>query len=307
MRCRASRGAVYRRDRPCCEVMIKLTYLGVAGWRFRAGDSSLLIDPYFTRLSMLQVLFGHAVPDAQAIAKYTPAAQWILVSHAHYDHLMDVPEAARLAGAQVMASSQSVHLMDILGIDEPHRTCIYPGDMLQCGEFRVEVYESQHRKILGGIPYVGPLAEGLAPPLRARDYRMDRQLSFRITTRDLRVLVASGIEAEPQVKADVLIVGADAARRQLRTLLDATRPRLVLPNHWDDVFRPLSQPLRPMRVPPSSYIPTLRRISLEAFARRVCDLSPKTAVFIPRISWETDIETFTVCPDRGSEGGVTVV
>ena len=32
--------------------MLTLTYLGVAGWQLQAGRSSLLVDPYFTRLPL---------------------------------------------------------------------------------------------------------------------------------------------------------------------------------------------------------------------------------------------------------------
>jgi L-ascorbate metabolism protein UlaG (beta-lactamase superfamily) len=212
---------------------------------------------------------------------------------------MDVPEAARLTGAQVLASPQSIELLRILGVDGSYLRAISSGDVIECGDLRVEVYLSRHRRIFGGIPYLGPLRDGLTPPLRARDYRMDFQVSFRITAGDIRLLIASGIDDEPPTRAEVLLVGADATRRQLHPILDAVRPRLVLPNHWDDMFRPLTRPLRPMHVPPTGRIPSLRRISLDAFARSVCDLSPDSMVLIPRIFGPMDVEE--LIPRRSPE------
>ncbi len=260
---------------------ITLRYLGAAGWHFEHPDGRLLIDPYFTRLPLRQVALGRAIPDAAAIAHHTPPAGHLLVTHAHYDHLMDVPEAARLTGASIYASPQGCALLALLGVPADRLRGIGPGDALACGPFRVTVYRSRHRRIFGRIPYTGPLRPGLRPPLQARDYRMDSLLSFRVEAEGVSVLVASGIEAEPAVQADVLLIGADASPARLGAILAGCRPRLVLPNHWDDMFQPLDRPVRPMIVPPAGLIPTLRRIDLAAFASRVRALSPETAVLIP--------------------------
>jgi hypothetical protein len=110
---------------------------------------------------------------------------------------------------------------------------------------------------------------------------MDVQFSFLITAGGLRVLLASGVREEPQVEVDVLLVGADANREQLAAILDATQPRCVLPNHWDDMFRPLSGNARPMMSPPTVLIPTFRRVNLQAFARTVRELRPGCEVILP--------------------------
>jgi len=261
---------------------LSLCYLGVAGWRIRAGDASLLLDPYFTRLSMRAVLLGRARPNLDLIRRSTPPADAILVTHPHYDHMMDVPEAARLTAAMVYASPQGADLLERLGTPARQLCPIHPGDHLACGPFEIEVYASQHRLIFGGVPYIGPLMRELRPPLRAADYRMDVQFSLRITMGGLRVLLASGIQDEPPAEAEVLLVGADASRDQLAAILDATRPRCVMPNHWDDLFAPLDRPERPMITPPAGLIPSLKRIDLAAFARLVKQLQPGCEVILPK-------------------------
>jgi L-ascorbate metabolism protein UlaG (beta-lactamase superfamily) len=261
---------------------LSLCYLGAAGWRIRAGDASLLIDPYFTRLSMRAMLFGKARPDIDLIRRSTPPADAILVTHPHYDHMMDVPEAARLTAAMVYASPQGTDLLELLGTPARQLCPIHPGNKLACGPFEIEVYASAHRLILGGVPYAGPLRRGLRPPLRAADYRIDVQFSLRITVGGLRVLLASGIRDEPPVEAEVLLVGADAGQEQLATILRATKPRCVMPNHWDDMFAPLNGRERPMITPPAGPIPSLKRIDLAAFARLVKQLQPGCEVILPK-------------------------
>jgi hypothetical protein len=96
------------------------------------------------------------------------------------------------------------------------------------------------------------------------------------------VLVASGIDEEPSVEAEVLLVGADANDDQLGAILGAVHPRLVLPNHWDDMFRPLSQPVRPMLVPPPTLIPRMQCIDLRAWQRLVTAIAPDARVIVPQ-------------------------
>lgn len=260
---------------------LSLSYLGAAGWRFRLDGASLLIDPYFTRLSMRAMLLGRAVPDIDLIRRSTPSADVILVTHSHYDHLMDVPEAARITAAPVYTSCQGADLLEHLGVPTRQIYPIHPGDHLALGPFEVEVFATPHRLIFGRVPYEGPLRRGLKPPLRAADYRMDFQFSFLISMNGLRLLLASGIRDEPPVEADVLLVGADASRTQLETMLRASRPRYVLPNHWDDMFLSLGGSARPMITPPAGLIPTFRRIDLRAFARTVLELQPGCEVILP--------------------------
>jgi L-ascorbate metabolism protein UlaG (beta-lactamase superfamily) len=263
--------------------MVHITYLGTAGWHLTDGDYNLVIDPYFTRLSMSTLVFGRAVPDTRLIEKHMPPADALLVTHPHYDHIMDVPEAARITGAPVWASPQGCELLQLLKVPDTQICAMNAGDVLPFGPFSVEVYESQHRIVFGSIPYSGPLKKGVRAPLRGGDYRMDVQYSFRVTVGDQRILVTSGVDDEPAVEAEVILVGADTTRDQLAKILNAVRPRFVLPNHWDDMFRPLSKPTRTMMTPPPTRIPIFKRINLEAWRGLVDELAPDAQILIPRL------------------------
>jgi L-ascorbate metabolism protein UlaG (beta-lactamase superfamily) len=260
---------------------LTLRYLGVAGWELRTPAHCLLVDPLFTRVPLWKVAIGRAVPDVQAIrARTPPAAGLVLVTHPHYDHIMDAPQVARLTGAVVAASSQGCDLLAVLGVPATQRRPITHGDTLTHGDFTVEVHRTPHRIMFGQVPYAGPLHAHLRPPLRASDYRIDQHFSFRISVGGTRILVASGIDDEPPVEANVLLVGADASRGQLARILGAVKPRLVMPNHWDDMFRPLSKPVRPS-IKPTRGLTIPRRIDLNTWARLVEELAPGAHVVIP--------------------------
>jgi L-ascorbate metabolism protein UlaG (beta-lactamase superfamily) len=205
---------------------------------------------------------------------------------------MDVPAAAEFSGASILASPQGCDLLSILGVPAAKFNSISPGQAIDTGDFRVQVYETRHRKVFGSIPYYGPLKGNLKPPLRPGDYRMDMQYSFLISVNAIRVLVTSGINDEPAVPADVLLVGPDATYDQLARIVEGVMPRLILPNHWDDMFQSLDRPVRPMIVPPPELFSPLKRINLDQFQKNLVRIAPTAKVIIPEyfVPYALDIE-----------------
>ena len=121
----------------------------------------------------------------------------------------------------------------------------------------------------------------LKPPLRLRDYRMDSCLSFLISFHGRRILVWSSIGTENAEAADVLICRAVSGERWYARMMASVQPRLVIPSHWDDMFRPLSEPPRPYFSPPRLALPPLRRIDLGEFERKIKKAKPDCEVLLP--------------------------
>jgi beta-lactamase family protein len=93
---------------PPCRGEVRFTYLGVGGFLIRSGGDALLTAPSFTHPGLLAVATPHwpihtdsAIVDLELHRLLGPdlrlldSVQAILVGHAHYDHLMDVPLLAR--------------------------------------------------------------------------------------------------------------------------------------------------------------------------------------------------------------------
>jgi L-ascorbate metabolism protein UlaG (beta-lactamase superfamily) len=117
---------------------------------------------------------------------------------------------------------------------------------------------------------------------------------------DLRVLDWSSASPHSAVQADVLCVFPFGSRGDLQALLEAVRPRLVIPLHWDNLFRPLSRPLRPFFQPPRWALPPLQRCDLIEFARGVESLQPGTEVLVPEAFRAYDLS----CRHPPNEPGV---
>ena len=264
-------------------------WLGVAGIELRVDDHTLVIDPFLTRPPIWRMWFGRLRPDRELIAKKIPTCDYVLVTHAHWDHLMDVPDVARNTGARVLGSQNSCRLMLTCGVPEDKIRQIKVGDRLTLGEFQVEVFPAEHVRI--PCPLQGPVASELAPPLRARDYRMDEMYCYRVSVGRYELVTDPGVTPEDGVAAEVLFVHPYRKEGYYETLLQRVRPRIVIPYHWDDFFRSLAKPLRPLPIlwlARWTFLP-LARVNLLGFKWMIEDKKPGTRVLAPEVFCAYDL------------------
>jgi hypothetical protein len=83
---------------PAYRTEVQVKYLGAGGVVIKRGDDVLLTAPFFSNPSILRVAFGEIAPRKDQIDRFLAppgnglaGATAVLVGHAHYDHLMDVP------------------------------------------------------------------------------------------------------------------------------------------------------------------------------------------------------------------------
>lgn len=265
---------------------IHFRWLGAAGIELSYGSESLvseslLIDPFFTRPPFWRLWFGRVASNPALIPASLPRCDHILVSHAHYDHLMDVPTIAHRTQARVVGSSNTCALLRICGLNNAQILKARPGDKLELGRFNVEVLAARHSHAPGFSP--GRVGTDLQTPLRLRDYVMDEDFSFLIQLPGLRLLNWCGVGQGPAPQADVLFLVPSTLPGFYESLLTSVQPRLIIPVHWDDIFRPLSKSIRPGFELPRLAWPPLRRIDFDHFKQTVQRSAPLTRVLIPEI------------------------
>ena len=84
---------------------MKITFYGHASLGIEIGDINLLVDPFIS-----------PNPKASAIDKNTLKADYILVTHAHQDHIADVEVIAKRTGAVVISNFEIVTHYEKLGV-----------------------------------------------------------------------------------------------------------------------------------------------------------------------------------------------
>lgn len=270
-------------------------WLGNSGFVWTAGGHTLAHDPFLTRPPLRKVFWGRVEPDRALVERHIAACDDVLVSAARWDHLMDVPAVAQHTGARCHGPARVCELLRVLGVPEEQIHEIKAGDRLMLGPFCVRALLGEHTPTPLDWFLNGPLPGRLEPPLRIRDYRMVHRTdqlcywvgvggtSWQLSRTQSLPGAALG---EP---AGVLVVMPFETPDRLRRLLAEVKPRLVIPYHWDNLFRPLSRPLKPFWMPLRAAFPPLSRVDLDRFVRRVHEIDPSVKVFVPRVLCEYDL------------------
>jgi len=272
--------------------VIRFRWLGVGGIELDTGSQVLLIDPYVTRVPFWRMGLGRVRSDHALVAQKIPRCDFVLVTHAHVDHLLDVPNVVQHTGATALGSANTCRLLAVSGVPAGQMREIDVGDRLALGDFQVDVLPAGHVAFAGWQPFRGSLRHDLYPPLRARDYRMDRCFGFLIEVDGFRLLHCPG----PAVPAEVLTIKLPGARPTWEALLRRVGPQVVIPVHWDDFGRPLSKPIRPLVVPSGQVAPPLKRIDLAQFEQEVQHMAPGTRVLVPEIFRAYNLGELTQAP-----------
>jgi len=262
---------------------VRLVYLGVGGWILERGPDQILAAPLFSNPSFLDAGLSAIASDTAAVDRGMRAhdvaeASAILVGHAHYDHLLDVPRVAsvhapraRILGSRTVRNAlgrwsgvgERVLEVDSLAgdVDAPGRWIpVAPG-------VRVMALRSHHGPHFDRITLFRGTTDRPRehPPELASDWVDGPTYAFLVDFLDaaggvaFRVYYQDAVAAPPFGLAPRALVGERPV--DVAILVPATfdqvewhpeavamnlRPRWVLLGHWEDFFVPPSDAPRPV-------------------------------------------------------------
>jgi L-ascorbate metabolism protein UlaG (beta-lactamase superfamily) len=272
---------------------LKLTYLGTAGWKIVDGDFTVLVDPYISRIKLgtgpgihpedtraTVARTDYFVSDTVSIDSLIPRADFILVHHAHFDHLSDVPYIARKTGAKVIGTETTCNILRAYGIPDEQLYPVRGGEDYQFENFSVRVIPSIH-SALNDKHYLDSRTYSEVPqaPLRVSEFIEGGSLMFLARFKKHTVLTMGSmnfVERELEgVAPDILLAGVNQSQLGLynyneRLLRVTENPKVIIPTHWDN-----------FRLPYGFSQQASVDLKLLPFKEDVARLSPKTQVIIP--------------------------
>lgn len=283
---------------------LKMKYLGVAGWEMTDGETTILVDPYISRVKLQgnPRFYGEGdtrsiftgddvyVSDTVAINKVITKADYILVHHSHVDHLADVPYIAKKTGAVVIGTETSCTILSAYGVPQKQLIRVKGGEDYQFEKFSVRVVPSLHsalgdKRYFSSETYTDP--EALKVPLKVNEFVEGGSLMFLVRFNSHKILTFGSmnyIEREVAgLQPDVLLPGINLSRLEIynyteRLLTLTGFPKTVIPTHWDNFRLPYGY---------SQKDPIEKKVM--PFIDEVKAVSPETNVIIPR-----HLETITI-------------
>jgi L-ascorbate metabolism protein UlaG (beta-lactamase superfamily) len=233
---------------------LDLEWLGVSGYRITCDGHTLFIDPYVSRVSLSKLIRRQpAVPDRALLDRYIgdpPGVVGVLVGHTHFDHAVDAPAIAKRFGCPAYGSTSLANLMRLHGagdkavVVEPHRS-------YELGPFTFSFTPSLHSKLVLGlsVPFDGELTCDHLDALSPGAYRCGQVWGIHIEV--------AGVSFYHQGSANLIddairhrgpdfflagVAGRGFTRDYWQRILSRLEPRVVVPTHYDDFFRPLADP-----------------------------------------------------------------
>src|SRR5579864_6060273 len=187
---------------------VVLKYFGAAGWEITDGTTTILIDPYLSRINGPPPPEGHrmvgdtrraydwgdvATPDVAAIDSHIQQADFVLVTHTHYDHILDVPHIALKTGAAVIGSESTENVMRAYSVSEKQLITVRGGEDYDFNAFSLKVIPSIHSALDHKHYFNGPMAgdapRGLKAPLKFGNFVEGGSVAYLLRLAGHQVLI----------------------------------------------------------------------------------------------------------------------
>jgi len=256
---------------------LQIKYLGNGGFLLQYGKAVILTAPFFSNPSLFRVLFWSIRADPGQINAFLPPVaevKAILVGHAHYDHLLDIPYIAheRAPSAIIYGNHTAVNILTavlpperLVALDGngPASSLLGQWQLIPGTHVRLMAVKSEHAPhvcMLGGCITVfrGDVSQPLDRlPRTAWGWKEgqtlaylidfledDGTVAFRIHYQDAASGAPYGfppLSPDDQKSVDVAILcvpGAHYVKDYPRGIVGYLKPRYVILAHWEDFFRP---------------------------------------------------------------------
>ena len=237
---------------------VTMTWLGTTTILFDDGETQVLIDGFFSRPSIFDVILQRPVSSDAANINYVMdeyrmrRLAAIIPVHSHWDHAIDVGAIANRSSASIVGSGSTANIARGAGVPEDQIVVIESGAEYTFGNFTVAMIESPHGPVgwRGSVPMAGTIDVPLEQPAPVQAYREGRSYSIVVAHPHGTTLVqGSGGFTESaldDVAADVVMLGVglveglgrDYVEKYWQAVVTSTGARHVFPIHFDDPTRP---------------------------------------------------------------------
>ena len=197
---------------------VKITWLGHSCFLLEADGRRLLIDPYLNDSPTASMKADDVETD------------FILLTHGHFDHVMDAPAIARRTGATVVAGFEVTEWLKKQKVDENKIVAVNPGGAVNLPFGRAKFTIAHHSSSLPDGSYGGSPGGYLLELSGKRLYFAGDTALFL----DMKLIGVGGLDLAVLPIGDRFTMGPEDSVEAVKFLA----PKRVAPCHyntWPDV------------------------------------------------------------------------
>ena len=237
---------------------VTVTWLGVTTLLFDDGDTQILIDGFFSRPSVADILFSTKVQSNAAQINFVMDEYQmrrlaaIIPVHSHFDHAMDIGAIANRSSASIIGSETTANIARGAGVPEDQIVIAESGSEYDFGDFSVRIIDSEHAPLGWSrtVPFAGTVDTPLDLPAPVGAWREGKSYSLVVMHPQGTTLVQGSAAflrgALDKVEADVVMLGVfglenfgrEYADKYWLAMVTSTGAKRVIPIHFDDYTRP---------------------------------------------------------------------
>jgi L-ascorbate metabolism protein UlaG (beta-lactamase superfamily) len=196
----------------------KITWLSHASFAIEADGHRLLIDPFLND------------NDKAPIKADQAEADFILLTHGHFDHVADAPRIAKRTGATVLANFEVTEWIKKQGVSEKNVVPLNPGGAVKQPFGRVKFTIAHHSSSMPDGSYGGVACGIILELSTARLYFAGDTALFL----DMKLIGLGGLDLAVLPIGDRFTMGPEDAVEAVKLL----NPKHVAPCHfntWPDI------------------------------------------------------------------------
>ena len=280
---------------------LELRWLGVASFLIEDGESKIMFDPAWTRpgafhwLGMASFKSDPELVDKVLAKIEVKKIDAVLVTHSHYDHIIDAPEVARKTSADFYVDKSFETIARAYSYLDLSLKPLEVNKPFQVGKFKITAYQRDHAPLMGSIDFV----PGNVPKdfhFNFWDYKAGRTWIYLIEHPEGVILFHNTHAADQDLKtyrpdvtsADILIQGVTKsdATPLVNGYASTMKPKAFIANHFDNF-------LLAFDFEKTRYLPTINLNDIESEMKKAY---PQMMFVVPelwkKMRWEA--RTLTV-------------
>lgn len=224
---------------------MEIRWFGTAALSITAGGESILFDPF---ISMNHSIRHFKAEDFTAFSN-------ILITHGHFDHLLDIPRIVKMGGARVYCPETAACTLVREGVSGGSLVKIAPGDRIELGPFTIRVMKGKHvefDRLLVLKTLINPRIVAHFKNFRrilkeSSRYPGDEVLVFEVSAGSQKMLHMGSLDMDREENyptgVEVMTIpfqGRSDINRYAMDFVRRIRPGTIFLHHFDDSFPPIS-------------------------------------------------------------------